>query len=250
LEQPFLENNARAIMIYNIINLIKKLNLFENKKTIVNIGSFDLIDSENTDLAMELLNKLDLNTKNISLLDFMDKKRISSKALWDLLGFKESVFMDPDGVHNSLTFDFNLDIQNELNFMQKFDVVTNFGTTEHIFNQYAAFNNIHKLCKENGLMIHSLPIQGAYEHGLYNYHPNFFYSLASENKYKIEYFGLRHKNLNSYSLVDIDDTIIDNFLSNINAIDVFGAFVIFRKTNNDSFKVPFQGRYEVHKQTI
>lgn len=240
----FLQNNARAIMVYNIINLIKKLNLFKNKKSIINIGSFDLIASENIDLAMELLNALKLDTNDINLLSYIDKRRISSKILWEKLGFQEINFIDPDGVHNSLTYDFNLDIQEEIGFKESFDVVANFGTLEHIFNQYAAFKNIHKLCNVDGIMIHSLPIQGAFEHGMYNYHPNFFYALANVNGYKIEYFALRHKDLKNYNLVEINDDVIKTFLNNINAYDTLGSLVIFRKIVDKEFKVPFQGRYE------
>ncbi len=244
----FLQNDARAIMVYNIINLIKKLNLFKNKKSIINIGSFDLIASQNTDLATELLNALKLDANDINLSSYIDKRRISSKILWEKLGFKEIVFIDPDGVHGSLAYDLNLDIQEEIGFMNSFDVVANFGTLEHIFNQYAAFKNIHKLCNIDGLMIHSLPIQGAFEHGMYNYHPNFFYALASANGYKIEYFGLRHKNLENYNLVEIDNDLIKPFLNNINALDTLGALVIFKKISDKEFKVPFQGRYESFKK--
>jgi len=240
----FLQNDARAIMIYNIINLIKKLDLFKNKKSIINIGSFDLIASENIELAMQLLSALKLDTNGINLSSYIDKRRISSEILWKKLGFEEINFIDPDGAHNSLTYDFNLDIQEEIGFMNSFEVVANFGTLEHIFNQYAAFKNIHKLCNVDGLMIHSLPIQGAFEHGMYNYHPNFFYALASANGYKIEYFGLRHKNLKNYNLVEINNDAIKPFLNTINALDTLGALVIFRKLADKEFKVPFQGRYE------
>ena len=219
----------------------------DKKKSIINIGSFDLIEREDLDLAQELLKALSIDISNINIEKYIDKKRISSKVLWEYLGFEEILFIDADAAHKSLVYDLNFDLEDKYNFKNTFDVVANFGTTEHIFNQHSAFQNIHKLCKTNGLMIHSLPIQGAYEHGLYNYHPNFFWALSAVNNYKIEYFGVRHKDLQNYELVDIKNTVVNVFLKSINANDTFGAFVILRKLNDSKFKIPFQGRYEHYK---
>ena len=67
----------------------------------------------------------------------------------------------------------------------KYNLVTNFGTTEHIFNQYQVFKTIHNLIKPNGLIMHFLPCQGAYNHGFYNYSPAFFFDLGKANNYEI-----------------------------------------------------------------
>jgi len=239
-----LNNNARAIMTYNIIYKLMELNLFKNKESIINIGSFDLIEYVDIDLAMKLLNSLNLKANEDEIYSHIEKKRISSKILWKKLGLKESVFIDADGVHDSLSYDLNLDIKQEYNFDKKFDVVTNFGTTEHVFNQYQVFKNIHNLCKKDGIIIHSLPIQGAWEHGMYNYHPNFFFALADKNNYKIEYFGIRHKDLQNYNIVELKEPEIKPFLKEINAYDTMGSVVILRKQDNEEFKIPLQSRYD------
>ena len=80
-------------------------------------------------------------------------------------------------------------IEKDLNYPYfentKYDVVTNFGTTEHIFNQYEVFKTIHNLVKPNGFMLHFLPYQGAYNHGFYNYNPTIFFDLGKANNYII-----------------------------------------------------------------
>ena len=80
-------------------------------------------------------------------------------------------------------------IKKDLNFPYventKYDLITNFGTTEHIFNQYEVYKTIHNLVKPNGFMMHSLPCQGAYNHGFYIYNPTFFFDLGKANNYII-----------------------------------------------------------------
>jgi hypothetical protein len=48
----------------------------------------------------------------------------------------------------------------------KYSLVTNFGTTEHVANQLNAFKIIDELTALNGVMVHELPAQGWFNHGL------------------------------------------------------------------------------------
>ncbi len=77
------------------------------------------------------------------------------------------------------------DLNRPLPFSEQFDVVTNFGTAEHIFNQLQMFKSVHDTTKPGGLMIHSLPNQGCYDHGFYNYHPTFVFDLSQANRYDV-----------------------------------------------------------------
>src|SRR5262249_19100628 len=67
----------------------------------------------------------------------------------------------------------------------RFDLVTNLGTTEHVINQWNAFRIAHDLTKPGGVMIHNLPCQGNFTHGLVNYTPKFFWYLARSNNYTV-----------------------------------------------------------------
>jgi hypothetical protein len=64
-----------------------------------------------------------------------------------------------------------------------FDVVTNFGTTEHVPFQYGCFKNIHDLTKNGGLMVHVISAKP--DHGSWNYSASFFLRLASLNDYEV-----------------------------------------------------------------
>src|ERR1700720_902128 len=46
-----------------------------------------------------------------------------------------------------------------------FDCVFNFGTTEHVFNQYNSFKAIHDLACVGGHMFHQVPTAGYINHG-------------------------------------------------------------------------------------
>jgi hypothetical protein len=69
--------------------------------------------------------------------------------------------------------------------MGRYDVVFNFGTTEHIFNQWNCFAVIHDACTVGGVIYHQLPASGYLDHGYYCYTPLFFKDMAPANSYEL-----------------------------------------------------------------
>ena len=67
----------------------------------------------------------------------------------------------------------------------KFDLVTNFGTSEHIFNQLNFLKTMHDLTKVGGLLISEVPCMFGVNHGMFKYEPKFFTDLARSNAYEI-----------------------------------------------------------------
>jgi hypothetical protein len=66
-----------------------------------------------------------------------------------------------------------------------FDLVLNFGTTEHLINQYNAFQVIHDAARVGGLMLHMVPATGYINHGYFCYNALMFQELAQANGYEI-----------------------------------------------------------------
>jgi hypothetical protein len=65
----------------------------------------------------------------------------------------------------------------------KFDLLLNFGTTEHVLNQFNAFRTMHDLVKPRG-MIYSLFLRdGNMDHGLVHYTDRFVDLLCEANCY-------------------------------------------------------------------
>lgn len=76
-----------------------------------------------------------------------------------------------------------LDLQKPINMPTR-DIVTNFGTSEHIEDQEAVFKNIHNL--SHNWMVGFVPRVGnSPGHGLWHFETDFFEQLAELNNYGI-----------------------------------------------------------------
>jgi hypothetical protein len=112
----------------------------------------------------------------------LDASDPPARGFWEWVGF-EYLAIDIDGSPYSLPLDLNYDEVPRAK-RQHFSLVTNYGTTEHVCNQLNAFKIAHDLCAKNGVMLHVLPLQGNFNHGLVNYNPKFFWMLARSNGYR------------------------------------------------------------------
>lgn len=68
-----------------------------------------------------------------------------------------------------------------------FDIITNYGTTEHVDNQYMCWKNMHESLKVGGILISDIPKVGSWPgHCEYYYDLNFFQAFK-EIGYEIIY---------------------------------------------------------------
>ena len=106
--------------------------------------------------------------------------------LGDLLLLCGFSYMALDIFHatNTVLFDLNVHEPGPA-LEQRFDLVMNLGTTEHVFNQLRAFQTLHALTKVGGVVYHDLPMAGYLNHAFFRYDPLFFSMLAQANKYDI-----------------------------------------------------------------
>jgi hypothetical protein len=106
-----------------------------------------------------------------------------ASQFWTWLGYRYAS-IDIDGTPGSISLDLNYDDVPEPH-RGAYAIVTNCGTTEHVANQLNAFKIIHELAAVGGVIIHNLPAQGMFNHGLVNYNPKFFWMLARSNGYTL-----------------------------------------------------------------
>lgn len=105
------------------------------------------------------------------------KRRISAKKFYTRMGVREHVSLDLNRKNGARCVDLDRPVPDDL--LERFDIVTDYGTLEHVNNQYQAFKNMHDLCRTGGLMLHSLPPPGHWPgHGRYYYPEQFFEELA------------------------------------------------------------------------
>lgn len=162
----------------------------------------------------------------------------AARSLYEWLGFHYSA-VDIDGSEGSLELDLNYDGVPAMH-RGKFQLVTNFGTTEHVLNQLNAFRIIHDFTARTGLMIHYVPAQGFFNHGLVNYNPKLFWLLARSNNYKLLYQNMSLSTAR-YELPEDIVQLIAQFNPDIRlrareyrASDS-GILVVLQKQNDDPF---------------
>lgn len=78
-----------------------------------------------------------------------------------------------------------LDLNEPIDLGEKFDVVVNTGTVEHVFDQRRALQTIHDHCNVGGLMLHAGPLAGWPDHGLFHAQPGLWLDLARANAYDV-----------------------------------------------------------------
>jgi len=146
--------------------------------------------------------------------------------------------IDASGEYGGLKWDLNFDTCPP-EHKRRYDFVTNHGTTEHLLNQYNAFQIVHDLTARGGLMMHALPFLSYVDHGYFCYQPNLFVDLARANGYdllgmwinvdpKMNHLIPWQHGLEKHLRSDTSDSLL---------------LVLFRKTTERDFSMPFQTVY-------
>ena len=68
----------------------------------------------------------------------------------------------------------------------QFDLVTDFGTGEHIFDQAQVWKTLHNLCKVGGHIIVDRPSEGYYGHCFYLINEGLIRDIAEANDYHLK----------------------------------------------------------------
>ena len=149
---------------YKFLEEVSKKNSFGN---VLTLGKQEII------LTSEDIKRLNLSEKDKIKEEYIDQLLINKFKASSVNSIDNSSFEGASIIH-----DMNKPLEN-LN--EKFDTIIDFGTSEHIFNVGQNLNNICNLCKVNGMIIHSLPANNNCGHGFWQFSPELFFSLYSEN---------------------------------------------------------------------
>ncbi|WP_429034302.1 hypothetical protein [Aeromonas veronii] len=150
-----------------------------------------------------------------------------TKSLYETIGLKYS---SADVYGGTIFCDFNDSI---LVLPHQYDIVTNLGTSEHVFNQYNVFASVHNLTKTHGLMIHFLPIKHS-PHGLFTYNVDFFISLCFANHYELVELNFCWRDADGeYVFAPLSEVMQHQTTEQY-------AFLVARKCHQDKFVSPQQ----------
>lgn len=85
--------------------------------------------------------------------------------------------IDLTGENNSLKYNLSTPLVLE----KQYQLITNFGTSEHVANQYECWKNIHSACILGGFVINEVPQKGSWKnHCKFYVEESFFRALSKE----------------------------------------------------------------------
>lgn len=131
-----------------------------------------------------------LGRQELQVHEFKIRRDIKTKRRYNKEKFCESLLINEFGANNVDSFD-NSDYENasyivDLNlpincaFKNSYDTVLNIGVLEHIYHITQALKNCSDMLKLGGQIIHILPANNLCGHGFWQFSPELFFSLNSE----------------------------------------------------------------------
>lgn len=166
---------------------LAKMDAFAGKQTVLDLGPQDLVVSK--PVLFNFLQSVSPRSRQQFESEFYQNGApiaMGMKPFYAALGLTQYTSLDLDDERA----DFRLDLNEPISLNRTFDVITNFGTLEHVFNPANATKCIHDHLAVGGIALHVLPTRGDYNHGFFNFHSTWFRDLAAANRYDVLDFVL------------------------------------------------------------
>ena len=128
----------------------------------------------------------DFDTKNKikSWIGTKQKNNINIKTLLKLFGAKNTTVCDFSSYESpDVTIDLNYKVNNS--HINKYDLILDFGTLEHIFDVPQALENYIRMTKKNGHIIICSPCSNMIDHSFYMFSPTLFFDYFKNNGFEI-----------------------------------------------------------------
>jgi len=221
--------------------------------SILQLGRQKLFFKEKEFKKWALLHNVELESNAMSINLHGNKKPLNATGMDDVAFFKSmglsvvescdySDFQAVDHV-----FDLNKPVLKELH--NKYDIILDSGTLEHVFNLPQALSNIYDMLKIGGRVIHLLPASNYVDHGFYAFSPTLFYDYYTANKWSIETSRIveltRRHDVDPWRVYEYTPGILNSLsaggFDKGYLINVF--FVITKMENSTADTIPQQSRY-------
>jgi hypothetical protein len=220
---------------------------FRNIKSVVDMGSQELhmklADFEELVRVAAVPNYKKKDFANLA--HWPGYPRCSSKPFYEMLGAEKYSCIDLGGGHGAMPLDLNMPLEDHSLYGQ-YDLVTDYGNNEHIFNTAEAYRTMHRLCKRQGIMI---IVQAVYNgNGYYSYDLSFFEGIAAANNYKILFssyviVGKTPTGISSGNqfCVPLSRELLD--LVDWAKVEHIGICYVVQKQSKSDFHYPYQGDF-------
>jgi hypothetical protein len=105
---------------------------------------------------------------------------VHAKTFFEMLGIRDYADIDKfESDSPAILHDLNTPIPAELT--NKFNLVIDGGTLEHIFDVRQVMENIVHFCRLDGWIVHLTPTSNYIDHGFYSFSPCFFFDFYAAN---------------------------------------------------------------------
>lgn len=157
-----------------LFKLSKKIKF---KGSLLQVGNQDILFSSNK--LLKLLKKY-----NYSKIKLNNKKKIKSKFFFKLFNLDNIKSIDINKYENAdIIEDLNFPIKKK--YYSNFDSIYDGGSLEHVFNISEGLQNLNKMLKPNGYIMHLLPCNNYIDHGFYSISPTLLRDFYIQNNYII-----------------------------------------------------------------
>jgi hypothetical protein len=168
-------------------------------------------------------NVMELGAQNLYDKEYPVGSQPYASVFYEAKGIEYSC-IDLNGENNAL----QIDLEKKVELKKQFDLVTDFGTGEHVRNAYNIFKVLHDLTKRDSIIIRQNPKTGSWKG------PGFWY--ATEKMYQ------QLASAQGYEIIEVgEDAAMGN------TIDGWNVYCIYIKSNDDSFmdKKNFQNQITI-----
>ncbi|HWI37730.1 MAG TPA: hypothetical protein VNU64_14845 [Burkholderiales bacterium] len=177
---------ALTAVDYHVLEALHKASLLPPKPAVIELGESEwygeaelaaLIENVVTDPSRRA--ELEKRLAAVRPDDRYRAWRLAKLFYAAFLDYRELVAIDFHGTPEARPIDLN----HAVDLGQRFEVVIDGGTAEHVFNVAQFFTTCHELAAPGGLILHHNPFRGWLEHGFYNFNPTFYWDVAAANRY-------------------------------------------------------------------
>lgn len=235
---------------------------FEDLNSVIEMGSQELhIRKPAFERLVEAAGITEYDKESFNNLEhFPNRPRCPAKPFYELLGAKEYKCVDLNGAHGSLKHDLNKPMTDTAEF-GRYDLVTDHGANEHVFDIVETYRTVHRLCKTGGIITISQEVFNG--NGYYNFDPSFFEGMAAANNYTILFSSFLvqvvRKHMDRYDSARLGQiprgVFHDQFHIPVSRdlLDVInwsggqasvGISYVYRKNSDDEFKNAYQDEYQ------
>lgn len=240
---------AISFIEYQLIRSLQEQNLFPRGGDLLEIGEANWYGDVSLDVLRADIARFAAPEKQAALLAALEAAapRRDHQGLWDLGKVFWNTFLAPASIS---AIDFGgsaiaqkLDLNQPIDIGQRFDIVHNAGTLEHVFDIAQAFRNMHNLTRPGGFMIHHAPFTGWVDHGFYALQPTLFWDLAEANGYHINV--MLYAEVTPPQLVTLPsrESVLELAKAGRIGRNANLAVVMQRPLADAPFRIPMQGYY-------